>query len=556
MSPAPNPVYVIGHRNPDTDAICSAIAYADLLQRTRMPEAVAARCGTVTARTDWVLKKAGVPLPELVMDMRLTVGSLGTHTVATAAPHESFLDVYQRMIWGGYRSIPVVEGEHELLGMLSLQDLLKLLLPVGETPERMRVVRSSLANMVRTFGGETIHEGTDHELVEDFIIMVAASSEAVMSERIEHFPAEQLLIVTGDRANVQKIAAQRGVRALLITSGSEVSKEVIQVAKKNGTSILTTKHDTASTLQFVRGSRRIEEAVSPDFVKFHVDTLVSVVQSEVRGSSQALFPVVTDEDQLVGVFSRSDLMELPSRKLVLVDHNEFSQAVTGAEDSQILEVIDHHRLSGNLISKEPIRFINLPVGSTSTIVARLFWDQGLIPTRSVAICLCAGLISDTLKLTSPTTTDEDRKILGWLSKIAQIGIDEFAEEFFAAGSVLKTSTPTEAVGSDRKEYTESGYKVSISQIEELGLNHFWPARDDLQSELKTLVTSQGLDIACVMVTDIGRHYSVLLIEGPDEVLDRIDYPKKDHGIFEMDGVVSRKKQLFPWLSRLLATVPK
>ncbi len=556
MSPAPSPVYVIGHRNPDTDAICSAIAYADLLQRTRMPEAIAARCGTVTARTDWVLKKAGVELPELVMDVRLNVGSLGTRTVATAAPHESFLDVYQRMIWGGYRSIPIVEGEHHLVGMLSLQDLLKLLLPVGESPERMRVVRTSIANTVRTLGGEVVHQGSDPEAVEDFIIMVAASSEDVMKERIAQFPAEQLLLLSGDRSNVQKLAAEHGVRVLLVTGGSKVSRDVIREAQKNGTTILSTNYDTASTIQFIRGSRRIEEGISSDFVRFETDTLVAAVQAEVRGSAQSLFPVVDGEGQLIGVFSRSDLIDLPARKLVLVDHNEFSQAVTGAEDSQILEVIDHHRLSGNLTSKEPVRFINLPVGSTSTIVARLFWDQGLMPTRSIAICLCAGLISDTLKLTSPTTTGEDKKTLDWLSKIAGINIDEFAEEFFAAGSVLKTSTSAEALGSDRKEYEESGYRVSISQIEELGLNHFWPALDDLQTELKNLVKSHNLDIACAMVTDIGRHYSVLLMEGPAKVMERVDYPKKDQGVYEMDGVVSRKKQLFPWLSRMLAAVPK
>ncbi len=556
MSPAANPVCVIGHRNPDTDAICAAIAYADLLQRTRMPEAVAVRCGTVTARTEWVLKKAGVEIPELVMDVRLNVGALGTQTIATAASHESFLDVYQRMIWGGYRSIPIVEGENQLVGMLSLQDLLKLLLPVGESPERMRVVRTSLANVIRALSGKAVVANGDPETEEDLVVMVAASSEEIMSQRMEQFPAEQLFLITGDRANVQKLAAQRGVRALLVTGGAGVSDEVARVAGENGVSIITTSHDTASSIQFIRGSRRIEEAISSDFVCYEADALAATVQAEVRGSAQSLFPVVDGDGRLTGVFSRSDLIDLPAPRLVLVDHNEFSQAVTGAEDAQILEVIDHHRLSGNLTSKEPIRFINLPVGSTSTIVGRLFWDQGLIPTRSIAVCLCAGLISDTLKLTSPTTTDEDRKVLDWLAKIAEINVDDFAEEFFAAGSVLKTSSPADALGSDRKEYTESGYRVSISQIEEQGLSHFWPAQDVLEAELKKLVASHGLDIACVMVTDIGRHYSVLLIEAPEVVLARIDYPKKDSGVYEMDGVVSRKKQLFPWLCRLLSAIPK
>jgi len=552
-----SPTFVIGHRNPDTDAICSAIAYADLLRRTRMPEAVAARCGPVTVRTEWVLKAAGIDLPELVMDVRLNVGDVCERQVATAAIHEAFLDVYSRMMWGGYRSIPIVEGENQLAGLLHLPDLLKLLLPVGESEERMRTVRTCISNMVHTLTGSVVNDAGNLEKVNDFIVMVAASSVDVVKERIEQFPPEQLIVLVGDRSNIQRLTAEYGAKCLVITSGLEPDSKALEIAKENGVTVLSTRKDTASAIHLIRGSRRIEEVISTEFEQFENSELVINLQNHIRTSSQGIFPVVDDEDgQLVGILSRSDLLNLPSQKLILVDHNEFSQAVHGAEDAQILEVIDHHRLSGNLVSKEPIRFINLPVGSTCTIVGRLFWDQGLIPTKSVATCMCAGIISDTLKLTSPTTTDEDRKLLDWLAKIAEVNIDQFAEDFFAAGSVLKTASISEALESDRKEYEESGYKVSISQIEELGLNHFWPAQEAIQEELRTLKEKKGLDIVCVMITDIGRHFSVLLMEGPDEVLDRVDYPKRDHGVFEMDGVVSRKKQLFPWISALLSHVPK
>jgi len=553
-----NLAYVIGHKNPDTDAICSAIGYADLLQRTRMPGAVAARCGSVTARTEWVLRTAGVSVPELVMDVRLTVGGICQKAIGSAAPHESFLDVYQRMIWGGYRTIPVVEGENRLVGLLSLTDLLKLLLPVGETPERMRVVRTSLGSMERAMPESRLWFGDEaREVEEDFILMVAASSPEVMRDRISKFPEHKVIVVVGDRENIQHIALDCRVCCLVITGGFEMSPEVRELAREKKVAVLSTRQDTASAVQFIRGSRRIQEAVSTDFLRFEADRLVTAIQQEIRETSQALFPVVDEEDgQLIGVFSRSDLIDLPRPQLVMVDHNEFSQAVTGAEEASILEVIDHHRLSGNLVSKEPIRFINLPVGSTSTIVGRMFWDQGLVPSKSIATCLCAGIVSDTLKLTSPTTTAEDRKLLDWLSKIAGIHVDEFAKGFFAAGSVLNSSTPAEAVSSDRKEYEESGYRVSISQIEELGLHHLWPALPSLQEELRVLRGQRGVDLACCMVTDIGQHFSVLLMEGPESVLNRVDYPKRDPGVFEMDGVVSRKKQLFPWLSRLLGSVPK
>ena len=237
-----------------------------------------------------------------------------------------------------------------------------------------------------------------------------------------------------------------------------------------------------------------------------------------------------------------------------MDHNEFSQTVTGADEAEIIEVMDHHRLSGNLVTREPVQFINKTVGSTCTIVGRAFRNKGLEPEKPIAICLCAGIISDTLNLTSPTATDEDRSILEWLSETAEIDVARFTEEFFAAGSVLRSSTPAEVIGSDRKEYKESGYRISISQVEEVGLNQFHPVRESLQAELQALIKANDLDIACLMVTDVTRNDSLLLIEAPEEVFRRVHYPKKDENLFKLDGVVSRKKQLFPWLSGVLGEI--
>jgi manganese-dependent inorganic pyrophosphatase len=238
--------------------------------------------------------------------------------------------------------------------------------------------------------------------------------------------------------------------------------------------------------------------------------------------------------------------------LVLVDHNELSQAVPGAADANILEVIDHHRLSGNLVSREPIRFINEPVGSTSTIVARLYQMQGERPSPAVAMCLSAGIISDTLKLTSPTTRGMDRDMLGWLAGQAGIVVDDFARDFFAAGSLLR-GAPSEAIlGTDRKEFTEHGWRISISQIEELGLDEFPARRDELQAALEGLRREKQVDFACLIVTDIRRHFSLLLTAGSAAVVKEIDFPQLGPDLFEMDGVVSRKKQFFPFISRVLA----
>jgi manganese-dependent inorganic pyrophosphatase len=238
--------------------------------------------------------------------------------------------------------------------------------------------------------------------------------------------------------------------------------------------------------------------------------------------------------------------------LVLVDHNEFAQAVAGADEADILEVLDHHRLSGNLRTKEPVRFINEPVGSTSTIVALMHRMQGLEPDKPVAFCLCAGMIADTLHLTSPTTTDTDREILPWLAKIAGIDTSVFVQEFFAAGSMLRESAPAQAIESDRKEFEENGWRLSISQIEELGLAEFWKQEAALREALAEIIGKRNVHFACLLVTDITQHNSVLVTAGNEKISDAIEYPKIAPHVFGLDGVVSRKKQLFPYISRVVA----
>ncbi|HBJ85716.1 MAG TPA: inorganic diphosphatase, partial [Verrucomicrobiales bacterium] len=241
----------------------------------------------------------------------------------------------------------------------------------------------------------------------------------------------------------------------------------------------------------------------------------------------------------------------PRMKLVLVDHNEFAQAVAGADEAEIIEVIDHHRLSGNLRTKEPIRFINEPVGSTSTIVGIMYRMREAAPDKSTAICLCAGIISDTLHLTSPTTTSTDKEILEWLAGIGGIDSAQFVKDFFAAGSMLREHTPDRALESDRKVFEENGWHISISQIEELGLEEFWKRETELQGALQALLTKHSLHFACLMVTDITRHHSVLLVAGDQRVIDAIDYPQAKEHVYDMAGVVSRKKQLFPYMSHVV-----
>ena len=550
------PVYVIGHKNPDTDAICSAIGCAELLRLTRYPDAVAACCGGLNPRTRWVLARAGLEAPHLIMDLRPTAETICRADVIQAREHETFLDVYQRMERAEVRTIPIVDAEGHVTGLASIQDLLKLLLHNIEDKTEARRVRTTLANMARTLEGH-IACGTDLDTELDFILTVSASSEETVEDRLHEYPREQLVVVVGDRPEVHRMALNVKVRAIVLTGGAQMAPELLDRARKEGCAVISCHHDTASTTQLIRCSRRIADAVDRTFKSFGAKTHIANLRTEIQHTPQSLFPVVReDTGKLVGVFSKSDLLEPPRQRLVLVDHNELSQAVPGAADANILEVLDHHRLSGNLVSREPIRFINEPVGSTCTIVARLYQLSGLRPSPAVAICLCGGLISDTLNLTSPTTTNTDREILSWLAGQAGIVVDEFSRDFFAAGSLLRSSPAETILNTDRKEFIENGWNISISQIEELSLEHFASRADELRQALHAMATDRQYDFACLIITDIRKHYSLLLTTGSQSVVDEIDFPHLAPDLFEMDGVVSRKKQFFPSICRVLARATK
>jgi manganese-dependent inorganic pyrophosphatase len=553
-SPHQDTIFVIGHRNPDTDAICSAIGYAAFL-RASHPEVDArpARCGELNARTSWVLAQAKVETPRLMMDVRPTAGTVCQRGAITVRREETFLSVYRKMVEHGFRSLPVVDENGCIIGMPSLHELVQLFLPAPSNDhDANRHVRSSEANMLAELKGTFRHDREPSTQPEDYILTVAGSSLATAEERMRRFPRSSVIMLVGDRPDVQRMALSSGARCLIVTGGFDVDDETANLARQKAVPIILTPYDTASAAQIVRFSRPISDALISDCIRFKSTTPLKEVIATVHDSNQPLFAVVDDDGQkLIGVISKSDLVDVPRTKLALVDHNEFSQAVTGADEAEILEVLDHHRLSGDLRTREPVRFINEPVGSTSTLVAMMYRLRGLVPDRSTAICLSAGLIADTLKLTSPTTTNTDREILPWLAGLGGIDIDEFASGFFSAGSMLKDNAPEVAIESDRKAFEESGWRFSLSQIEELGLDEFWKHETALLEALKKLVAAQGLHFAGLLVTDIAEHNSLLLVVGDDRVEEAVEYPRIKRHLFELNGVVSRKKQLLPYVCRLV-----
>ena len=543
------PVYVFGHRNPDTDAICSALAYADFLRQTTRPDAIAACCGTPNERTEFVLRKAGIASPKIMMDVRPELEDVCNRDPITATKGDVFFEVYQRMLDHGVRAIPVLDEEHNVTGIVTLLDLLQLMLRGGVDPIKSREVRTTLDKVVDVIGGSYQHS-VDTGRVDELVVTVGAMSADGFTSRVRAFPSERLLVVSGDRPTIQLPAIETGARALVVTGGYQLSSGLLQLAEARGVTVINSPYDTATTTMRIKAAHLIDSVINPEFMKLPSRMPVANARQQVYRSPQMVFPVV-EGNRLVGVISKSDLVHPPRPQLVLVDHNEISQAVQGADEADVLEVLDHHRLGGSLKSTNPIRFNMEPVGSTCTLVARMFRSADIKPTAGIALCMASGMISDTLNLRSPTATDVDRDLLRWLQKYCEVNLDQFAGEFFQVGSALRSCDSDQVVREDCKEFEESGIRFSISQIEEIGFDLFWKRKEELSQSLEQLAAASGLEFSALLVTDISSNGSLLLMSREPEGWEEINYPQLEDRLYQLDEVVSRKKQLLPLICSLL-----
>jgi manganese-dependent inorganic pyrophosphatase len=370
------------------------------------------------------------------------------------------------------------------------------------------------------------------------------------SQRLEQYPREKLAVVVGDRWDIQNLAIREGVQVLIVTGGLSVEKKTIEAARQNKVNLISSPHDTATTAALCRASIAVRHVLNEEFLALNEDASLEEVRTRATASGFAAFPVVDGQGRTAGILSKTDFLKKVERRLILVDHNELSQAVQGADQVEILEIIDHHRI-GTLTTQQPILFRNEPVGSTSTIVADSFFRYGVELPPPVAGLLLAGLVADTLNLTSPTTTPVDAEVLRKLERICGTNAREFTEKLFASGSLLTHKPAPQAITTDCKEYKEDGVRFSVAQIEEIGFDQFWKRKDELLTALEAYRHARKYLFSALLVTDVNHQSSLLMIVGDEELIAVINYPRLEPGIYELKGIVSRKKQLLPYLTHCL-----
>ena len=552
LARAAAPTYIVGHKNPDADAICSAIAYAAYKAQRGDQGYVAARCGNSNARIDTILARFHQPLPLYLSDVSPRVRDLMAAEVVSVTENATCAEALELIDRHDIRLLPVISPRRGIVGTVSLAALGSIFIPRAREPRLMRQVKTSLTNITRALQARPLHLVGERKVEELFVRLGTMDIKSFwsISER-EKIPASQSLIIVGDRRDVQKRSIELGIRALIITSNLEVDPEIIELAKAKGVSLISSPFDSATTAWVVRTASTMERVIDRQFATISADARLTEARKKFSGGSPHALLVTDDEGTLQGILTKSDMLKPVQTRLVLVDHNELTQAVPGAEEVTITEIIDHHRL-GALNTQQPILFINEPVGSTSTIVADLFRREGLTPSPEIAGIMMAGLISDTLMLNSPTTTPKDGSILSWLAPIAGVDPQKLADEIFSSGSVILANPPAKVVRSDFKIYEEEGVRFAVSQVEELGFSNFWQHAKPIANALQDLRADERLAFACLLVTDINTQNSLMLVKADEGLIRRISYAHVEQDeIFDLPGIVSRKKQLIPYLGSLL-----
>jgi manganese-dependent inorganic pyrophosphatase len=546
------PTYIIGHKNPDADSICSAIAYAAYKEARNLPGYIAARCGNSNARIDAILNRFEHPLPLLLTDVTPRVRDVMVNNVISVPEGATCAEALELIDEHDVRVLPVVAADRRVTGTLSIFQLGGFFVPKVRALREMRKVYTSLDHIARALRARIIHlpESTREEelFVRVGAMDVKSFGRAAQSDGIL---ASQSIIIVGDRRDIQIKSIDMAVRLLVITGNLPVEDEIVERARSAGVALMVSPYDTATSAWVIRSATAIGRLAERKFASLSPEQRLSDLRKKLATSNVPAYMVLGDDGRLQGILTKTDMLKPVRTRLVLVDHNEMSQAVNGADEVTITEIIDHHRL-GSLATSQPILFINDPVGSTCTIITDLFRRDGLVPTPQIAGILMGGIISDTLNLQSPTSTEKDAAHLAWLSRLAGVDARQLADLIFSSGSVILGNSPDKVIRTDFKIYDEDAIRFSVSQVEELGFGNFWQNSTGLLRALDELCAQENLCFACLLVTDINTQNSLLLLKGDPEFTKRITYPSVEDGeIFDLPGIVSRKKQLIPYLTTLL-----
>ena len=537
-----NKVYVVGHKNPDTDSICSAIAYADLKSKITGEDYSPRRAGQLNEETQYVLDHFQVEAPKLLSDLRVQGKDVELRNIEGIKGSVSIKSAWKSMKELNIKTLPVTR-DSKLEGLITIGDIATSYMDVYDSGILSKA-RTQYRNIASTIDG-TIIAGNPHSYVLNGKVGILASSRKLMSEFVE----ENDLVILGDRQEAQQHAVDLNVSCMVVCNGARVGEEILKQAEEKEIVIISSPHDAFTVARLINQSIPVKQFMTREgIVSFQMDDYVDDVKDVMARRRFRDFPILDEAGNFLGFISRRRLLNSRRKQVILVDHNEKNQAVDGVEEAEVLEIIDHHRLS-SIETMGPVFFRNQPVGCTATIVYQMYQEEGVEVEPVIASLLCSAIISDTLMFRSPTCTPLDERSARKLAEIAGIDIEKLALEMFNAGSNLKGKTAEEICFLDFKQFTVNDINFGVGQISSMSAEELREIKTEVSAYLEQARKTQGLDMIFFMLTNIVAESSELLCAGNgarEKMISAFDL-KGNPEMIELKGVVSRKKQLVPTL---------
>lgn len=540
-------IHVIGHINPDTDSVCSALAYAALKCKITGKKYVAKRAGQINSETRFVLQRFGVAEPDYLSDVRTQVFDIDVVRVPGVSSDISLKKAWELMKEGSLMTLPIVKENGLLEGLITIEDIAKSYMDVYDN----RIIASAktpFRNLVETLEGEMI-TGDPDEVISSGKCLIAAANPDLMESYIE----QDDIVILGNRYESQLCAIEMGAKCIIVCDGAMVSFTIKKLADSKGCFIIKTPYDTYTATRLVNQSMPIRHFMkSNHLVTFQRNDYIDDIQETMAKKRYRDFPIMDMNGAYYGMISRRSLLGARKKRLVLVDHNELAQAVDGLQDAEVLEIIDHHRL-GSLETMNPVFFRNQPLGCTATIVYQMHQENGVPITREIAGLLCSAILSDTLIYRSPTCTQTDKEAAEALAKIAGIEVEEYAREMFAAGSNLQAKSPEEIFYQDFKKFVIGETYFGVGQITSMSQEELEAVKDRMMPYMKKAMVDHGIPMLFFMLTNIMTGSTELLYEGTgarELARKAFRVPEEKEQII-LENTVSRKKQIIPAMMQVI-----
>ena len=536
-------IFVIGHKNPDTDSICSAIAYCDIKNRTTQDSKyIAKRAGQINEETEYVLNRFGVQPPGYLSNIGTQVKDMDIRLSPEANKSMSLKNAWDLMQENSIVSLPIREKDGTLEGLITIGDIAKTYMDTTDSYLLSRA-RTQYQRIAETIGGKVV-EGNGHGYFIQGKIMVATANPDKMKEYVE----ENDMIIMGNREEDHLQAIEQNVSCIIVGLGIEVTEKVLKLAHEKDIIIISSPYDTFTISRLINQSIPVKYIMKTEgLVTFNTEDFTDDIQDVMIKHRHRAFPVIDKKGKCIGTISRRNFLDMHRKKVVLVDHNEKDQAVDNIDKAEIMEIIDHHKL-GTLQTMQPISFRNQPVGCTGTIMYQMYGEQKLEIPPKIAGLLCAAIISDTLMFRSPTCTLQDKMAAGALALIADISIEKFAREMFKAGSNLKDKSPEEIFYQDYKKFIAEGdVCFGVGQISSMDADELKEIKERLLPFMVSECGRHGVSRVYFMLTNIMEQSTELLFygEGSEEMAVNAFKMQPENGTIYLKGVVSRKKQLIP-----------